>query len=269
MRYKKSLLGIIASSSVMVVGYALTAECQAEVVLINGTSTAGEERDFISGIGIRRTRMTAFKLEADTVADTARLTDVTFTYEGLNRTVVRNIPGNFPNPPITITEKITFDPISAPTSLLSSTTRPITSTSSGFRSNISFDIGYPTSITYSGVYELHGPTESAVVPFSVQFNSLGLPPRSAFTLVEIVPGSNFPTSATASALAVDTFSPLYDPNVAVLFEGTIDGVQFTRRFGRMRLWGNNNVPEPSGLALGAIAVAATFRRRRGQREILS
>jgi hypothetical protein len=216
--------------------------------------------------GVLDSRLVTYTTELDTVADTARLTQADFDYVPSARTVTFQFPGNFPNPAIAITESFSFDPISLETPHLSATTSPLFSAGgTKYIAGLGFDLLYADSFVVSGTYRLQGPTESATVPFSVTYNRLEAPTNTGGLTVNIDTGNNFPATAEVTTQNLFVIGRRYDPSSTLIFDGTIDGIPFTSHFVQTTLW-RFAVPEPSGLALGAIGRLAMIVRGRGRRD---
>lgn len=236
-----------------------------------GTWLGGQPRGLAASF---ESQWIGFTTELDTEADTARLTDATFSYRPVNASKTTDIPGNFPNPPTAITETITFDPVTIET--------PLTWSESGdlrhregtvYETHLDFQLSFPDEFRLTGVYSVQGPTQSASVPFSARFlrDGQNWTDTSLFSL-RVDVGANFPATATAIGGVGFLYGAHYFATQATstIFQGTIDGIDVNAQF-TPRIWSGVNagypaaqlwftpgslIPEPSSGLLATTALGA-------------
>lgn len=223
----------------------------------------GPERNYR---GVVNPSVVSIEASVDTTADTGKIIDIDFAPTNVPGTALGGsfnvdlailvTPANFPDPPVyhyiqgTYSESVSIDAVQvgAP-QFVSSTTSAISYSGSGatFRFLPQVVLSLPT-FTVTGVYHANGPTVSVNVPFSVQY----VPNTAAdFVNMTIEGGSGFGNGFDFSPYYLDVS---YKPVNGLVFNGTVDEVSMQGNLNNITL--RYFVPEPTGLAMGLLAIGA-------------
>jgi len=222
----------------------------------------------------------SISVSVDTVADTGKVDDLKFGPTSIPANTVGGsypvdvqilvTPANFPDPPVyqdiqgTYTETFSINSVTilAP-DFTSSTTAPIVFKdfpTPHFVMIPTLTIAQP-AFTVTGDYAVSGPTESRIVPFSVQFTpSFSQQPRPHIHL------QGNPGFGDGFAFAPYGVNVFYQSTNGQVFNGTVDGVKISASLDGVFL--RYFAPEPSGMGLAAMAagVCAACQRRGRRRE---
>jgi hypothetical protein len=254
------LLGIAATDSAHAAIINLTTPGVRSNISIGFNSTVARDTGLSSTSGSGNLTATV-----DDVADTGFFSsaEVGMVLPGTNRTFQRTFitpPTNFPDPPIqtTLTETLAIDPISLPILFESSSTATLgyVVPLQLYRFSSNVRLLFPDSVTLSGTYTIQGPTETVSRPVNIVYGrttSSGTVNGNWIGFIRV--GPNYPDTTRMGAIDILTFYPTYVPTTTTtIFQGTVDGIDVTARFGNGSSYVTLPMPVPETASVFTLVV---------------